>query len=187
MLVRPRIALVFAAMALAGCRGPSTMELDDPARRDLFGASDARAPLPDLEFLSGSWRSFDGDDLSEEVWTLPHGDSMIGTFRMTAADGSLKLQESLAIVAEPGGTFLRLRHLDPKMVSREEKDAPIVLALESHDDQRAVFRCVSGSRSLATITYWRVEQTLHSEVAFTPESKREPLTFSMRRPRMWPY
>jgi len=118
---------------------------------------------------------------------VPHGNSIVGTFRVVGEDGGLRMQEALAIVAEPEGVFMRLRHFDAKMVSREEKDAPIVLKLEKAEGDRGVFRCVSGSKSLATITYWRIEQMLHSEVAFTPESKRTPLTSAFRRPAARPY
>ncbi len=154
----------------------------DPGIRDAVVLLAAHVVLNDLAFImTGSWRAMETDGLSEEVWSAPHGNSIMGTFRIVGADGSLKMQEVLAIVAEPEGVFMRLRHFDAKMVSREEKDAPIVLKLETSEGERAVFRCVSGSKSLHTITYWRIEQTLHSEVAFTPESKRAPLTFSLRR------
>ena len=137
--------------------------------------------LRGLEFMCGSWRGAEDGALSEEIWSTPHGNSMIGTFRMTAADGSLRMQEVLAIVAEPEGVHMRLRHFDARMVSREEKESPIVLKLESCGEERAVFRCVAGSKSLATITTWRVKETLQSEIAFTAESGRETLKFEMRR------
>jgi len=53
---------------------------------------------------------------------------MMGTFRMVKPDGTLAVQEALAIVAEENGVFMRVRHFDAAMTAREEKDAPIVLA-----------------------------------------------------------
>jgi hypothetical protein len=97
------------------------------------------------------------------------------------------MQEILCITAEPKGVFLRLRHFDAKLIGREEKDAPIVLKLESVEDDRAVFKTISGSATLRTITYQRVGQALRGEVAFTPESKRETITSEMRRLTVLPY
>jgi hypothetical protein len=178
---------VLGAMALAaglllpGCKTGTEIAENDPGVVDTLSIGSSDEKLQELQFMAGSWRAMDGDGLSEELWSIPHGKSIIGTFRVSDRAGELKMQESLAIVAEPEGVFMRLRHFDAWMVSREGKESPIVLKLESAAGQKAAFRCVSGSKSLATITYWRIGQTLHSEVAFTPESKREALTFEMRR------
>lgn len=181
-------AAVFMAMlGLGGCRSGIGISPNSPGMRDVQAMGAADPALDELEFMAGSWRSMDKDGLSEELWSVPHGNSIIGSFRMCGTDGALKLQEALAIVAQTDGVHMRLRHFDPKLIPREEKEAPITLKLESAAGQRAVFRCVSGSKSLATISYWRVEQTLHSAVAFTPDSKREPLLFEMRRLAAHPY
>ncbi len=172
---------VAMSLGLGGCKNAINIAPNDPGIKNAEAMVAAHPGLRGVDFMSGEWRSMDKDGLSEELWSVAHGNSMAGTFRMTGADGALKMQEVLSIVAEPDGVYMRLRHFDPKLVSREEKDAPIVLKLESAGGQRAVFRCVSGSKSLATITNWRVGQTLHSDVAFTPESKRETIKFEMRR------
>ncbi len=168
-------------LGLGACKSSTNVSANDPGMKDAEARVAAHPGLRDVGFMSGEWRSMDTDGLSEELWSVPHGNSMAGTFRMMSADGALNMQEVLSIVAEPDGVYMRLRHFDSKMVSREEKDAPIVLKLESTGNQRAAFRCISGSKSLSTITNWRIEQTLHSEIAFTPESKRETLKFEMRR------
>lgn len=165
----------------AGCAGRTSNSPKNQAALHADAMTTAHPSLLGLGFMAGSWRAMGNEGLSEEVWSVPHGSSMVGTFRMTESDGSLRMQEVLAIVAEPDGVYMRLRHFDARMVSREEKDAPIVLKLESSVARRATFRCIAGSKSLATITTWRVDQTLHSEVAFTPESGRETLKFEMQR------
>ena len=175
------MSAVAMSLGLGGCKSDVSISHNDRGMKDAEAKVGAHPGLSDVDFMSGEWRAMDKDGMSEEVWSVPHGNSIVGTFRVVGADGGLRMQEVLAIVAEPEGVFMRLRHFDAKMVSREEKDAPIVLKLEKAEGERGVFRCVSGSKSLATITYWRIEQTLHSEVAFTPESKREALRFEMGR------
>jgi len=153
-----------------------------PAKVAMMDSADQR--LISLAFLQGDWASRDAEGISEEIWSEPCGKTMMGTFRMVKPDGTLAVQEALAIVAEENGVFMRVRHFDAAMTAREEKDAPIVLQLEQIVDRTAVFRKVSGSKSLDTITYRRTsEDVLASEVAFTPESKRETLRFEMTRVR----
>jgi hypothetical protein len=170
-------------LGLSACASRS-LEIDKDGRADLDSLSEASPALLPVDFITGNWRSIDKDGLSEEIWSQPHGSSMVGVFRIADADGSLRLEEALAITAEPSGVYLRVRHFDAKMTAREEKDAPIVLKLESSAENRAVFRKVSGSASLDTITYERKGQILNGDVAFTPESKREALKFAMRRGRI---
>lgn len=179
--------ILVAALGLGGCRSGGDLSRNNLSIRNPEGTTNTHPALRALDFMTGSWRAVEDEEFSEELWSVAHGNSMAGTFRMAGVNGALNMQEVLAIVAEPDGVYMRLRHFDAKMVSREEKDAPIVLKLEAAGGQRAVFRCISGSKSLASITNWRVEQTLHSEIAFTPESKRETLKFEMRRLGTYPH
>ena len=180
------MGLVAGCILLGACRG-NDFAIEPAAMADLGGVMDVPPELRQVEFVGGGWRSLDKDGLSEEIWSLPHGKSISGVFRIVTPDGTLQMQETLLITAEPDGLFLRLRHFDAKLISREEKDAPIVLKLEKGESNRAVFRKVSGSASLDTITYERVNQTLRGAVVFTPESKRETIKFEMRRLAVQPY
>jgi hypothetical protein len=128
---------------------------------------------------------------------------VVGTFRIVKPDASVALYEMLSISAEPDGVFMRLRHFDSGLMPwKSEADGPIVLKLETFEQSRgtfrpnseangapsfkadihtAVFRRISGSDTLGTITYERIRDTMRTVVAFTPESKRETLRFEMRR------
>ena len=87
-----------------------------------------RASLRDVEFMSGHWLGPDAGDLSEEVWTPPSGNSMLGMWRYVSG-GQVRIAELLSMTEEPDGVVLRLRHFDPKLVAREEKDRPLALKL----------------------------------------------------------
>ncbi len=175
-----------ACTLLGGCHS-GNVTIDPVAMADLAGVTEVSPELSAMEFVSGSWRSLDKDGLSEEIWSLPHGKSMSGVFRIVKPDGALQMQETLLITAEPDGVYLRLRHFDAKLIAREDKEVPIVLKLEKAESNRALFRKVSGSVSLDTITYERTGQTLRGAVLFTPESKRETIKFEMRRPAVQSY
>jgi len=96
------------------------------------------ATLADVAFLAGHWVGGDPGDLSEEVWSAPEGDSMVGMWRYVAK-GRTRIYEILTLTAEGAGVVLRIRHFDPKLVAREEKDRAVELALVAKGPREAVF------------------------------------------------
>jgi hypothetical protein len=101
-------------------------------------AAPAPASLADLAWFEGHWVDRSEAHLSEEIWTAPSGDSMVGVWRLVI-DGKLRISEILAITAEPDGPTMRLRHFDPKLIGREEKDRPVVFRLVAWKPREAVF------------------------------------------------
>ena len=55
---------------------------------------------------------------------------MIGMWRYVGK-GKLQIFELLSITDDDDGPVFRLRHFDPRMVAREEKDKPLALRLVS--------------------------------------------------------
>jgi hypothetical protein len=80
----------------------------------------------------------DPGDLSEEVWSSPEGDSMIGMWRYVAK-GRTRIYEILTLTVEGPNVVLRIRHFDPKLVAREEKDRAVELPLVAKGPREAVF------------------------------------------------
>jgi hypothetical protein len=76
------------------------------------------ATLADVAFLEGHWRGGDPGELSEEVWSAPEGDSMMGMWRYVAK-GRARLFEMLSLTTEGPNVVLRIRHFDPKLVARD--------------------------------------------------------------------
>jgi hypothetical protein len=113
------------------------------------------ASLADLAWFEGHWVDRSETHLSEEIWTAPSGDSMLGVWRLVI-DGKLRISEILAITAEPDGPTMRLRHFDPKLIGREEKHEPVVFRLVAWKPREAVFEGpgVSGE-GLVRLTYRR--------------------------------
>jgi hypothetical protein len=65
------------------------------------------ATLADVAFLEGHWRGGDPGELSEEVWSAPEGDSMVGMWRYVA-NGRARLFEMLSL-KEGGRQEFRFR------------------------------------------------------------------------------
>ena len=105
-------------------------------------AGEAPPPLPatlaDVAFMAGRWIGGEPGDLSEEVWSAPEGDSMMGMWRYVAK-GRIRILEMLTLTSEGLNVVLRIRHFDPKLVAREEKNRAVELPLVAKGPREAVF------------------------------------------------
>ena len=145
-------------------------------------AAAAPPPLPatlaDVSFMAGHWVGGDPGDLSEEVWSAPEGDSMVGMWRYVAK-GRTRIYEILTLTAEGRNVVLRIRHFDPKLVAREEKDRPVELPLVAKGPREAVFEGpeydVKGS---VRLTYRRADDDTLTAVLEKEGQKQE---FRFRR------
>ena len=128
----------------------------------------SRAVLADLSWMAGRWVDDSGGNLSEEVWTAPEGDSMMGMWRYVSG-GKTRIYEMLTITLEPDGIVMRLRHFDPKLVGREEKERSVELHLAAWKPREAVFEGPAvGAPGTVRLTYRRptddsLETTLEKE------------------------
>jgi hypothetical protein len=134
----------FTLLATPGRAGP-----DAPA-------ASARG-INDLAWIAGRWLDTSEGNLSEEVWTAPSGDSMLGMWRYVSA-GRARIFEILTIGPGEAGLELRLRHFDPRLVGREEKQRPVVLPIvHSSAKEEAVFEGPDSTGvGTVRITYRRV-------------------------------
>jgi hypothetical protein len=113
------------------------------------------ATLADVAFMAGHWVGGAPGDLSEEVWSAPEGDSMIGMWRYVAK-GRIRILEILTLTAEGPNVVLRIRHFDPKLVAREEKDRAVELPLVAKGRNEAVFAGIEhGAKGTVRLTYRR--------------------------------
>ena len=137
--------------------------------------------LSQVGWIAGHWVDDSGGDLSEEIWAAPAGDSMIGMWRYVAK-GRIQIAELLSITEEKGGVVFRLRHFDPRMVAREEKDQPLVLALIAHKDREAVFEGPGQPSGTVRLTY-RQPSADALRVTLDKEGTSQTFTFRRAAPR----
>ena len=111
------------------------------------------ATLADVAFMAGHWVGGDPGDLSEEVWSAPEGDSMVGMWRYVAK-GRARIFEVLTLTTEGPNVVLRIRHFDPKLVAREEKDKAVELPLVAKGPREAVFEGLEyDAKGTVRLTY----------------------------------
>jgi hypothetical protein len=121
------------------------------------GAGDAARPvaatLADVSFMAGHWVGGEGGDVSEEVWAAPEGDSMMGMWRYVSK-GHAGIFEFLALTPEGPNVVLRIRHFDPKLVGREDRERAVELPLVAKRPGEAVFEGAEyGGNGTVRLTY----------------------------------
>jgi len=119
-------------------------------------ASQGRAPLraatlADVAFIAGRWGGEMGGGATQEWWSPPEGDNMLGMFRYVK-DGKGVFYELMSIEQTADGPVLRLRHFGPRLTAWEEKDGATSWPLVEMAAGRAVFEMPDGQKRL---TYHR--------------------------------
>lgn len=138
----------------------------------------APATLADVSFMAGHWVGGDAGDLSEEIWSAPEGDSMVGMWRYVAK-GRARIFEMLTLTAEGPNVVLRIRHFDPRLVAREEKDAAVALPLVARGPHEAVFEGPEdGVKGAVRLTYRRDGDSLTA--VLEKEGKKQEFRFRRR-------
>ena len=106
------------------------------------------ASLANLSFMTGCWEVKDGPMLTEEQWSKPAGDTMLGLSR-TLKEGKTVFSEFMRIEKTPDGYAYRARILPGqpgtlfKMI--RSSDAEVVFENPTHDfPQRILYRKVEG-------------------------------------------
>lgn len=135
-VTRHRLAALLLSLASAAVLRAAPP--DEPKPKQL------EVTVADLGWFTGDWRDIDEGALSQEVWTAPQGDCLLGMWRWVDAKGASRVFELLSICQEVTGPTFRLRHFDRRFHAREEREAPIVLTLTSALQNRAVFEGKEG-------------------------------------------
>lgn len=76
-----------------------------------------------VRFIEGSWRAIAGDRTIDAVWSSPAGENIVGYVRVMK-DNDVVLYELFAFEQSPEGFKAIVRHFNPGLFAREEKDKP---------------------------------------------------------------
>ena len=141
-------------------------------------------------FLAGDWsaqrEASEGEtNFTQEVWSEPSGNNIMGMFRWVGEDGQAAVFEMLTITEEEGTLVLRLRHQDARGVAWEAPDEPATLNLSEHraegDDggPMLAFTDTTESCDIHRCTYERIGlNTLRITVEFDP-GHQDDLVFEL--------
>jgi hypothetical protein len=135
------------------------------------------AALRDVAFIAGRWGGEMDGGKTQEWWSGPEGDGMLGMFRYVK-DGRGVFYELMSIDQTAEGPVLRLRHFGPGLVAWEEKDGATSWPLVELAANRAVFEVRDGRKRL---TYHRASEgamTITLEELENGAWKSQPFTFT---------
>ena len=104
------------------------------------------ATLQDVEWIAGHWRGEAFGGTTEEIWSPPLGNSMMGSFKLVAG-GEVQFYELMAIVEEGGTLILRLKHFHGNMRGWEEKDETVDFKLVALAEGKAYFDNLTFERN----------------------------------------
>ncbi|WP_111707560.1 DUF6265 family protein [Lutibacter citreus] len=123
-----------------------------------------KATLNDVSWISGYWVGEALGGVTEEVWTSPLGDSMMGSFKLVN-DGKVSFYELCTISEENESLILRIKHFNNDLKGWEEKDNTIDFKLVKIKKDKAYFN---------DLTFERInENSLNIYVVFKEEGKDE--------------
>ncbi|MFT7269886.1 MAG: hypothetical protein ACI905_002111 [Roseivirga sp.] len=80
-----------------------------------------KASLDQVAWIAGHWRGEAFGGITEEIWSPPLGDSMMGSFKLVV-DDKVEFYEICQMVQEGETIMFRLKHFDGKLKGWEEKD-----------------------------------------------------------------
>ena len=125
-----------------------------------------KAKIQDVSWISGYWigEAFDGK--TEEVWTNPLGNSMMGSFKLVV-NNVIQFYELCTISEENETLIFRLKHFHNDLKGWEEKDEMVESQLVKIEKNKAYFH---------KFTFERISETeLNMYVLFeeTPEKEME--------------
>lgn len=146
----------------------------------------APATIADAAFLAGDWSASKpsargGTELTQEVWSAPAGNNMMGMFRWVNPGGKAIVFELLTITEENLTLFLRLRHQSAAGIAWEEKDKPATFTLAERTATTLHFVDTNNTCDLSACIYeCPTPDALTITVKFD-EPSRAGLVFNLTR------
>lgn len=80
-----------------------------------------KATLSEVAWLTGHWRGPALGGTSEEVWSAPEANSMMGMYRLMK-DGQVVFYEIMSMQPDGGSLVLALKHFNADLTGWEEKN-----------------------------------------------------------------
>jgi len=117
-MTRRNLLAILLVLGCASSRAqnefPNTLTLPDDV-------ASPKASLNSMAWLAGRWLGEAFGGMTEELWSPPAGNSMMGVFR-SIVDNKVNFYEIVTIVEENETLLLRLKHFHANLKGWEEKD-----------------------------------------------------------------
>lgn len=118
ILILSFLFIGFSGTLIAQSQFPNTMFLEE-------GETSPKSNLSAVEWLAGHWQGEAFGGITEELWTPPLGNSMMGSFKLLV-DEEVSFYEIMVISEVDESLIFRLKHFHDNLKGWEEKD-------ETHD------------------------------------------------------
>lgn len=134
-----------------------------------------KASIKDVSWIAGHWvgEAFGGQ--TEELWSAPLGDSMMGSFKLVAK-GTVEFYELCTISEENGTLFFRLKHFHKDLKGWEEKDERLTAQLVKIEGQKAYFNDFTFERisknELNIYVVFKDDKGVEEEMKFSYKLKK---------------
>ena len=117
------------------------------------GMQSPEAKINDLSWLSGYWKGNRNGLYMDELWTMPEGNNMTGSFRMIK-DGEILFSEIESITEENGSLVMKIKHFDKSLKGWEEKDEMETFKLIKIYDNEVWFDRLTIKRKGKNLKIW---------------------------------
>lgn len=105
----------------------------------------ATASVSGLGFLAGHWVGSSTSGIAmEAMWTAPSGNNVLGTMRQMK-EGRASMYEILVAEQAGSGVSLRVKHFNPGLTGREEKDVSDHYAVIELGHDRMLLEKIGGN------------------------------------------
>jgi hypothetical protein len=88
----------------------------------LTGTTRPKATIEDIAWLAGHWKGNALGGVSEEIWSPPLANSMMGSYRLIKNDTLIVFYEIVTITEDGQSLTLKLKHFNKDLTGWEEKN-----------------------------------------------------------------
>jgi hypothetical protein len=88
----------------------------------LTGNTRPKATIEDIAWLAGHWRGKALGGVTEEIWSPPLANSMMGSYRLIKNDTLIVFYEIVTITEDGPSLTLKLKHFNKDLTGWEEKN-----------------------------------------------------------------
>ena len=88
----------------------------------LSGTARPKATIEDIAWLAGHWTGNALGGVSEEIWSPPHANAMMGSYRLIKNDTLIIFYEIVTITEDGPSLTLKLKHFNKDLTGWEEKN-----------------------------------------------------------------
>lgn len=88
----------------------------------LAGTTRPKATIEDIAWLAGHWKGNALGGISEEIWSPPMANSMMGSYRLIKNDTLIIFYEIVTITEDGQSLTLKLKHFNRDLTGWEEKN-----------------------------------------------------------------